>query len=117
MPTKMAIVVVRSTGMGVGKTAAQVGHAAVTCTLEAMKYAKKQLDVWLAEGQMKVVVKVDVEKELYPLKIQAEDLGLTTALIADAGHTQLAPGTVTCLGIGPGPVADIDKVVGKLKLL
>lgn len=115
--TKMAVVVVRSLRMGQGKIAAQVGHAAVSCALAAQRYDRSAFDSWMSEGQKKVVLKVDTTKELFPLKVQAEDLGLTTALISDAGHTQVDPGTVTCLGIGPGSDRDIDKVVGALKLL
>lgn len=114
---KMAIVVVRSVKMGQGKLAAQVAHAAVTCALAATRYDKRAFESWMSEGQKKVVLRVDTTKDLYPLKQHAEDLGLTTALIQDAGHTQIAAGTVTCLGIGPGANADVDAVVGELKLL
>lgn len=114
---KMAVVVVRGLRMGTGKMAAQAGHAFVTAALRAKDYDPSGFRRWYDAGQMKVVLRVDVEKELYPLKGHAEDLGLTTALITDAGHTQLEPGTVTCLGIGPGPSSKIDAVVGHLKLL
>lgn len=113
----MAVVVVRGLRMGPGKMAAQVGHACVTASLRAREHDPRGFRRWLDEGQMKVVVRVDGAKELYPLKMQAEDLGLTTALVTDAGHTQLEPGTVTCLGIGPAPATQIDRVVGHLKLL
>lgn len=114
---KMAVVVVRSIKMGPGKMAAQVGHAVVECTLKAMRYDRRSFDEWYEDGQKKIVLKVDNTKDLFPLKQHAEDLGLTTAVISDAGHTQLAPGTTTCLGIGPGSDKDIDAVVGHLKLL
>ena len=37
--------------------------------------------------------------------------------VTDAGHTQIAPGTITCLSIGPAPEENIDKITGDLKLL
>ena len=114
---KMAVVVVRSLRMGPGKMAAQVGHACVSAALRAREHDPGTFRRWLDEGQMKVVLRVDSQKELYPLKMHAQDLGVTTALITDAGHTQLEPGTVTCLAIGPAQSTQIDEVVGKLKLL
>jgi len=37
--------------------------------------------------------------------------------VTDAGHTQIAPGTMTCISIGPAPEEKIDKITGDLKLL
>ena len=65
----------------------------------------------------KVVLKVADEKELRSYKQQAEDAGLVVALITDAGHTHLVPGTVTCLGIGPDKAEKIDRITGNLKLI
>jgi len=113
----MVIVARKDLDLSKGKLAAQVGHAAVECTLKAMKYARDDLDEWLENGQMKAVVKVQSEKDLMPLKVAAERAGLTTALITDAGHTEIPAGTVTVLGIGPGPQAAVDKVTGHLSLL
>ena len=73
---------------------------------------------WREQGQAKVVVKTDGgEQALEDLQKQARSLGLPVSLIQDRGLTQLEPGTTTCLGIGPGPSGEIDKVTGKLKLL
>ena len=37
--------------------------------------------------------------------------------VTDAGHTQISPGTTTCISIGPAPENLIDKITGDLKLL
>ena len=39
------------------------------------------------------------------------------SIIQDAGLTQLEPGTITVVAIGPGRTDDIDKITGNLKLL
>jgi len=65
----------------------------------------------------KVVLKVKDLRELLKYRQKAENLGLVTALIEDAGKTVVAPGTITCLGIGPDKEEKIDKVSGKLKMV
>ena len=97
-----------------GKLAVQVAHAALT----ASDFAdKKERESWIRDGQKKVVLKVATLNDLFLIKEIARREGLSTALITDAGLTQIAPGTITVLGIGPAPVEKLDKVVGKLKLL
>jgi len=113
---KMVIAVREDIKLGPGKMAAQVAHAAVNCAFSAKKNYKKLFNGWYDEGQKKVVVKVKSLNELRELQFQARDAGLPNSLITDAGHTQLPPGTVTCLGIGPGPEEAIDKITGDLKL-
>ncbi|MEA3191213.1 MAG: peptidyl-tRNA hydrolase, family [Thermoplasmata archaeon] len=114
---KMVILARKDLDLSKGKLAAQVGHAAVECTLKAQKYARDDLAEWLSQGQMKAVLKVPSEKEFHELKAAAERLGLCTALIKDAGHTEIPAGTVTVLGIGPGKESAIDRVTGHLSLL
>lgn len=46
----------------------------------------------------------------------AREAGLIAALIRDAGRTQIAAGSITVLGIGPGPCKEIDRITGGLKL-
>ena len=51
------------------------------------------------------------------LQAQALSLGLCARIIQDAGRTQIAAGSTTVLGIGPGPKGVVDRVTGRLKLL
>ncbi len=113
---KQVIAVRTDLGMGKGKIAAQVGHAGVM----GSEHVRKSHPEWWSEwwgGQEKVVVKVSGIKELQDVKKHAIDLNLPWSEISDAGHTQLAPGTTTCISIGPAPENLIDKVTGDLKLL
>jgi peptidyl-tRNA hydrolase, PTH2 family len=103
--------------MSKGKIAAQAGHAAVSAAQDAFVHHKKWWEAWLFEGQRKIAVKVQNEKELSELEEAADELGLPHALIVDRGLTEIPEGTVTCLGIGPAPVGKIDRLTGKLQLL
>src|SRR5437763_10198678 len=110
----MAIVVRADLGMGRGKAAAQVAHAAVAATLTAM--GSPRLQAWLADGQPKVVLRVDSANELDGVVAAAHAARLAVESVADAGRTQLAAGTVTCAAIGPADDAAIDAVTGTLRL-
>ncbi|HEX2022317.1 MAG TPA: peptidyl-tRNA hydrolase Pth2 [Candidatus Thermoplasmatota archaeon] len=114
--TKLVVVARKDLKLSAGKLAAQVGHASVDCALKAKRHQPDVFDRWHAEGQKKVVVKAEKEADLFRLKLEAEKLGLTTALIADAGHTELPAGTITVLGVGPGREQDVDRVTGSLAL-
>ena len=114
---KMVVLVRNDVKMGKGKIAAQVGHAAVECALYSEKKDKKSFDAWYSGGQAKVILKVDSLDELKHYMQEARSNGLTVAMITDAGRTQIEPGTVTCLGIGPAPVSEIDRITGELKML
>lgn len=103
--------------MSKGKIAAQAGHAAVSAAEDARKHHWKWFKAWMDEGQCKIIVKVKGEKELLELEKQAKELGLPCALIIDQGLTEIPPGTITCLGIGPAPAEQVDKITKKLPLL
>lgn len=114
---KQVIAVRKDLKMGKGKLAAQVAHAAVACALEAQKKYPEWFNNWLNEGQAKIVIKVQDEEELRKLAKEAEELSIPSSLIVDRGLTQLQPGTVTCLGLGPAPSSLIDKLTINYKLL
>jgi PTH2 family peptidyl-tRNA hydrolase len=72
---------------------------------------------WRSEGQKKVVLRVANVQALFKLREEADRAGLPCAIVADAGLTEIPPGTITALGIGPAPNKIMDKVTGKLSLL
>lgn len=72
---------------------------------------------WERSGQAKVAVKVNSEDELLAMAAAAEEKGLNTYIVADAGRTQIASGSLTVLCIGPDTVRRVNSVTGSLKLL
>jgi PTH2 family peptidyl-tRNA hydrolase len=114
---KQVIVVRRDLGMGTGKIAAQVAHAAVMAAEKTKDRKPEWFEEWFSKGQAKVVVKVSSMDELIEVRKRAESLHLPVVQVQDSGLTQIPPGTTTCIGIGPGPSDQIDKVTRDLKLL
>ncbi|XP_003427377.2 peptidyl-tRNA hydrolase 2, mitochondrial isoform X1 [Nasonia vitripennis] len=116
---KLVLIVRTDLSMGQGKIASQCAHAALECYLKASKGFFKPIGpkLWLMTGQPKIVLRVQSETELMSLAEAAKKAGLSTVAIRDAGRTQLKPGTVTVLGIGPGAADRVDSVTSHLKLL
>jgi len=111
---KQAIAIRTDIKMSKGKLAAQASHAAV---MAALKSRKEKISRWETEGQKKIVLKARSLDELLELRKKAEKLGIQNAVISDAGLTELTPGTITAIAIGPDDEAKIDKVTGSLPLL
>ena len=110
---KQAIVARTDIGMGEGKLAAQVAHA----SLQAYERADRTAgDEWTAGGQKKIVLQGEDEGQLFALAEEADREGLPHAVVRDAGHTQLEPGTVTALAVGPAAEDRVDLVTGQLSL-
>lgn len=117
MEFKQVIVVRRDIGMGTGKIAAQVAHAAVMGAEKTRERKPEWFKTWFAGGQAKVVVKVSSMDELIGIRKLAESQSLPVVQVQDSGLTQIPPGTATCIAIGPAPADLIDKVTAGLKLL
>ena len=114
---KMVLAVRTDLKMTKGKIAAQCGHAAVAAYKKAKKKDPRALKSWESEGQRKIAVKVKDELELLSIMAMAQSVGLITAIIQDAGKTQIEAGSKTVVAVGPGPEEIIDKVTGHLPLL
>ncbi len=111
---KQVILVRQDLKLPKGKLAAQAAHASVESMLRSEENLVKK---WCFEGMAKVVLKVKDEKELIKYFQLAKDEGLAVSLITDAGRTVVAPGTKTCVGIGPEEQEKLDSITGELNLL
>ena len=114
MELKQVILIREDLQLSKGKTAAQASHASVECLLRSHN---DLIDDWRAQGMKKIVLKVKDKEELIKYKEAAEKANLTVCIIKDAGHTEVKPGTMTCIGIGPDKESKIDKVTGDLPVL
>jgi peptidyl-tRNA hydrolase, PTH2 family len=111
---KQCLIIRNDVKMSCGKRCAQAAHASIGAFENADKTLRK---AWQSEGQKKVVLKADDERTLFELKVIAERAGISASLIQDAGMTEIPPGTITALGLGPAKSEDLDKITGSLSLL
>lgn len=111
---KQCLIIRTDIPMSCGKRCTQAAHASIGAYERADKALRK---AWLAEGQKKVVLKGESERMLQELRVFAARAGIASALIQDAGLTEIPPGTVTALGLGPAKSQDLDTLTGNLPLL
>ena len=114
MKYKQVILVREDLKLPKGKMSVQVAHASLD---SVSKSDKVLVEKWKQQGGKKVALKVADEKEFFKYMSMLENEGIIVALIKDAGHTVVEPGTITCLGVGPDLEEKIDKVTGKLKMV
>jgi peptidyl-tRNA hydrolase, PTH2 family len=100
-----------------GKAAVQAAHAAVMLVESATSRGLAALGPWRAQGQKKIALVVSTLEELEQLERSARARRIPTVWVKDAGLTEVAPGTITCLGLGPAPASELDPVTGDLALL
>merc|ERR1719342_102858 len=111
-PSKMVLVVREDLKMGKGKIASQCSHATLMAYKRGLKFTPKLIQAWESLGQPKVVLKAPNIEEIEKLIKVAKDEGVITSMVCDAGRTQVNPGSITVLAVGPGVTASVDKVTG-----
>ncbi len=111
---KQVIVVRSDLKLSKGKLAVQVAHACLGAYKKSVSGIRSE---WEQEGAKKVVVKVPDERELLKAFNLAKEHKLPSYLVRDAGRTEVEPGTMTAVAIGPAEEGEIDSVTGKLKML
>lgn len=118
-PSELKLVLVLRSDLGIsaGKAAVQAAHGAVMAAEQARRQRADDFARWVAAGQKKIAVTVPDLEALEQLGRAARARKLPTVTVQDAGLTEVAPGTVTCLAIGPAASRDVDPVTGSLPLL
>jgi len=110
---KQAIVLRTDLGMSTGKLISQACHASLKAYRKASSDDRSN---WESGGQKKVVLDIGGE-DLEDCFRKAQRQGLPSAMVKDAGLTEIEPGTKTAVSVGPGEESKIDSVTGDLKLL
>jgi len=114
---KQALVARQDLGLGRGKIVVQCCHASVSSAEETRAKHREWWRAWMLEGQCKIALKVKDLDHLLKLEQEAKASNLPFYLVRDRGLTQVEPGTITCLGIGPAPAGMLDLLTGDLSLL
>jgi PTH2 family peptidyl-tRNA hydrolase len=114
---KMALVIRGELRLTPGKAAVQAAHAAVLLARSPARRHADWLDAWLRQGQKKIALLAQTLADMAELEAKASRLGIPTVWVEDAGLTEVAPGTRTCLGLGPAPASELDRITGELPLL
>ena len=114
---KMVLVLRGELRLTAGKAAVQAAHAAVLLVEKATERHGRELEAWRREGQRKIALLVPTLGEMTDLERRARARGIPTVWVEDAGFTEVAPGTRTCLGLGPALASDLDALTGALPLL
>ena len=115
---KMVFVVNTELKMGVGKVAAQVGHATLglhSC-LQSQQECQAGVKAWQDAGSKKIVLRGNSAQELLDLKRRAYELHIPNIIVHDAGRTQVQSGSLTVFALF-GQSLQVDQITGKLKLL
>lgn len=114
---KQALIVRLDLKIGRGKIAVQCAHAAVSAAERARTGFPEWWKSWIQDGQAKIALKVPDLDSILRLEGEAKGGRLPYYMVEDRGLTQVPPGTITCLGIGPAPSNLLDRLTGDLPLL
>jgi PTH2 family peptidyl-tRNA hydrolase len=110
---KQAILLRKDLNMSKGKMVAQGSHASLGAYQKADSDAVAE---WKQQGQKKIILEA-TESELQEKLEKAEQMNVTYFRVKDAGHTEVEPGTVTALGLGPVEEQRLDRITSDLPLL
>lgn len=114
-PPTMAFLCRSDLNLSPGKLAVQCAHAAVESLQQAKKTHSRMVQRWKESLSRKVCLAIDDENELEHFLTLVQEASLPFALVRDAGLTEVAPGTATVLGVGPGPRHTMDSLFRELK--
>jgi len=120
--TKQVIVIRKDLKMRRGKEIAQGCHASMAFITKQLAHLYLPFMLtepeqhWLQNSFRKICLQVNSEAELLEIHKIAQDKGITSHLVCDAGLTEFEGPTNTCVAIGPDYDERIDEITSHLKL-
>jgi len=111
---QLVVVINRDLKMSTGKVISQFGHA-IDGIHEILMDQQDLLEIWRETGSGKIVVK-GTHEDIFNAYKKAKALGLLYYRVYDAGKTQIAPGSNTCIAIGPATKEELKDITGHLAL-
>ncbi len=114
-PPTMAFLCRVDLQLSAGKLAVQCAHAAVESLKQAKKSHSRMVQRWNESSSRKVCLAVEDESELEYFLELVQEASLPFAVIKDAGLTEVPPGTITVLGVGPGSRHTMDSLFQSLR--
>lgn len=129
MAYKQVYIVNSGLGMGKGKIAGQVAHAAIYYMEELLLYVEglspenkglfERFIAWRKEGygMMKKIVLKSSGDEMQKILCDLTIKGIEKFAVYDRGLTQIEDGSFTCIVVEPLEEEKCDKLFGHLKLL
>lgn len=89
--------------LGKGKTGAQLSHGIISLLYQPT-FRNSSLDEFKRGKKENILIySVSSLKDLKEIEHMCQQFKVNNTLIIDAGHTQIEPGTATCIGVGPLP--------------
>jgi PTH2 family peptidyl-tRNA hydrolase len=126
---KLVLLVRTDLGMNKGKQMAQCAHASLMAYQKIIRSANKNpanpqtkvqrqwLRRWSNGHCAKIALKLNTEAEGRAVEKAAQEIGVPTVHVIDAGRTQIEAGSLTVIAVGPAPVHIIDSLTAKFKLM
>jgi PTH2 family peptidyl-tRNA hydrolase len=109
---KQVIVLKEDLDISRGKEISQAAHASLGAYRKA---SDEKVGEWEDQGMKKIVLSSG-GRGLEDLYEACKRKNISAYLVKDAGMTEVEPGTVTALGIGPAESDKIDMITGELEL-
>ena len=100
----IAIFLRKDLKLGKGKSGAQISHGAISLLHQPLFKSSFHVEYMQRDKKEILIYSVKDLKDIRDIEKLCIGLKVNYSTISDAGHTQIEPGTVTCVAVGPLPI-------------